>query len=140
MSAIYKYDINVTAELVDENGHVNNVAYVQWLQDAAVHHARATGCTQVALSMGASWVLRSHHIEYLRPAFAGDIITVLTWVSNVRKVRSLRKCRLIRAGDQTVVAEAETEWVFVDAKTGRPQTIPDAIRNTLPVIDEELPP
>jgi acyl-CoA thioester hydrolase len=137
MNAIYKHNIRVTAELVDANGHVNNVAYIQWLQDAAVQHAQAIGCTEVALSLGASWVVRSHHIEYLRPAFAGDTITVLTWVSNVRKVRSLRKYRIVRASDQTIVAEAETDWVFIDAKTGRPQTIPDAVRRTLPVVEEE---
>jgi acyl-CoA thioester hydrolase len=140
MSAIYKHDIRVTAELVDANGHVNNVAYIQWLQDAAVQHAQAIGCTKAALSLGASWVVRSHHIEYLRPAFAGDTISVLTWVSNVRKVRSLRKYRIVRASDQTIVAEAETDWVFIDAKTGRPQSIPDAVRRTLPVVEEERQP
>jgi len=128
MNPIYKHDITVTADMVDGNGHVNNVAYIQWMQDAAVHHAQVSGCTQVSLSLGATWVVRTHHVEYLRPAFAGDTITVLTWVANFRRVGSLRKYKIIRAGDEAVVAQAETDWVFVDAKCGRPGRSPTKSR------------
>jgi acyl-CoA thioesterase FadM len=31
MGLIYKFDIEVTADVVDGNGHVNNVAYIQRL-------------------------------------------------------------------------------------------------------------
>lgn len=137
---IYEYEIRVTADVVDDNGHVNNVAYVQWMQDAAIRHAQESGCTQATSSLGATWVVRTHHVEHLHPAFAGDEITVLTWVSNFRKVRSLRKYKLIRAADKTVVAQAETDWVFVDAKSGQPRSIPDEIKKTLPVVNPEMEP
>jgi acyl-CoA thioester hydrolase len=140
MNPIYKHDITVTADMVDGNGHVNNVAYVQWMQDAAVQHAQASGCTQAALSLGATWVVRTHQVEYLRPAFAGEKITVLTWVANFRGVGSLRKYKIIRAGDEAVVAQAETDWVFVDAKSGRPKKIPDEIKKMLPVVSKEREP
>lgn len=138
MEAIYRHEIQVTPEIVDRNAHVNNVAYVQWLQDAAVAHARASGCTALTTKLGATWVVRTHHIEYLRPVFAGESITVLTWVANFRKVRSLRKYRLVRANDQAVVAEAETDWVLVDAATGRPRAIPQEVQQTIPVLSKEL--
>ena len=96
MIRIYRHDIEVPPSAIDENGHVNNVQYVQWMQDAAVQHSNAAGCTQVTLALGATWVIRSHQIEYLRPAFQGDHLVVLTWVSNFRKVRSLRKYRFFR--------------------------------------------
>ena len=44
MDPIYRLEIIVPAEVVDRNQHVNNVAYVQWMQDAAVQHSAATGC------------------------------------------------------------------------------------------------
>ncbi|HTX21237.1 MAG TPA: thioesterase family protein [Candidatus Aquilonibacter sp.] len=140
MNPIYQFDIRVTAEVVDRNGHVNNVAYIQWLQDAAVRHAQSTGCVQATTALGASWVVRTHHIEYLAPAFAGDTLTMLTWVANFQKVRSLRKYKIIRAADQAVVARAETDWVFVNAKTGRPLVIPDEIKITLPLVGKEMEP
>ena len=140
MNPIYQFDIPVTADVVDRNGHVNNVAYIQWLQDAAVGHARASGCMAATTAAGASWVVRTHHIEYFAPAFAGDTLTMLTWVVNFKRVRSLRKYKLVRAADQTVVARAETDWVFVNAKTGRPMTIPDDVKNTLPLFGKEMEP
>jgi acyl-CoA thioester hydrolase len=140
MNPVYQFDIKVTDGVVDQNGHVNNVAYIQWLQDAAIRHAQASGCMAATTAAGASWVVRTHFIEYLAPAFAGETLTVMTWVVNFQKVRSLRKYKIIRAADETAVARAETDWVFVNAKTGRPLKIPDEVKNTLPVIGREMEP
>lgn len=137
MNPVYQHTITVPAKVVDGNGHVNNVAYVQWMQDAAIAHATASGCTALSEAMGATWVARTHHIEYLRPAYAGDAIQVHTWVADFRKVRSLRKYTFVRTSDQMVLAEAQTDWVFVSQSTGRPIAIPDSIRDVLPVHNEE---
>ena len=133
MEPIHRFNLTVPAEVMDENRHANNVAYVQWMQAAAPQHSAICGGTRLARTLGATWVIRTHRIEYLSPAFAGDVITVQTWVANFRKVRSLRRYKFIRAADQTVLAEAETDWVFVDAATGRPRAIPDAIRKAFGV-------
>jgi acyl-CoA thioester hydrolase len=135
MEPVHHFNLTVPAAVMDENRHANNVAYVQWMQEAATQHSATCGATRLAQSLGATWVIRTHQIEYLSPAFAGDAITVETWVANFRKVRSLRRYKFIRAADQTVLAEAETDWVFVDAATGRPRAIPDEIRTVfgLPV-------
>jgi acyl-CoA thioester hydrolase len=140
MSGVYSFDIEVTEKDVDRNGHVNNVVYIQWMQDAAVAHARDSGCLRESRAAGATWVVRTHQIEYLSPAFAGDKITVLTWPSNFQRVRSVRKYKFIRAKDEAVIARAETEWVFVNMETGRPQSIPEEVRETLPVVSKESEP
>ncbi|HEX4262732.1 MAG TPA: acyl-CoA thioesterase [Verrucomicrobiae bacterium] len=140
MNSIYQFDIEVSPGDLDRNGHVNNVVYIQWMQDAAIAHARASGCTKASEAMGATWVVRTHHVEYLSPAFVGEKITVLTWPSNFQRVRSLRKYKFIRAKDQAVIARAETDWIFVNAKTGRPQSIPEEVKNSLPIPGKELEP
>lgn len=138
MDAVFRIEIRVGPEVVDGNGHVNNVAYVQWMQDVAIAHADASGCTRATEAIGATWVARTHHIEYLRPAFAGDRITVVTWVADFRRVRSLRKYKFIRLSDGVVLARAETDWVFVDSK-GRPMSIPVAVQEVFRILgkDEE---
>ena len=140
MIRIYRHDIQVPLSAIDENGHVNNVQYVQWMQDAAVQHSNAAGCTQVTLELGATWVIRSHKIEYLRPAFQGDHLVVLTWVSNFRKVRSLRKYRFFRESDKTVLANGETDWVLVDVSSGRPVAIPNHLAAVFELIPEQSEP
>jgi acyl-CoA thioester hydrolase len=139
-SSVYQFEIDVTEKDLDRNGHVNNVVYIQWMQDAAISHARASGCTDASQAVGATWVVRTHHIEYLSPLVAGDKVTVLTWPANFQRVRSTRKYKFIRAKDGAVIARAETDWVFVNAKTGRPQSIPDEVRATLPIVIEEMEP
>ena len=124
MPQIYQYKLTVPDDAVDMNGHVNNIEYIRWMQLAAVLHSDIQGCTKATIDIGATWVVRTHYIEYLRPAFAGENIIVLTWVSNFRRVQSLRRYRIIRIGDNAVLVEGETDWVFVDAKTGRLRSIP----------------
>ena len=136
MQVIFRYRFIVGPEAIDVNGHVNNVVYVQWMQDVAVQHADAAGCTDATQRIGAMWVARSHKIEYLSPAFAGDQITALTWVVNLRRVRTLRRYRFVRTDDGTVLAKGETEWVLVDAQSGRPRSIPDEVRGAYPLVPE----
>jgi acyl-CoA thioester hydrolase len=137
MEPVYRIEILVPAEVVDRNRHVNNVAYVQWMQDAALQHSAATGCTRMTEAIGATWVARMHRIEYLSPAFAGDVLTVLTWVADFRKVRSLRRYKFVRAADQKVLARGETEWVLVGAATGRPRGIPNEMAALFEVVPDE---
>jgi acyl-CoA thioester hydrolase len=136
MEAIYRYQLVVPAEVVDRNRHVNNVAYVQWMQDAALAHSGASGCTRMTEAIGATWVARMHRIEYLSPAFAGDAITVLTWVADFRKVRSLRRYRFVRTADKKLLAEGETDWVLIDASTGRPRAIPTELASVFELLPD----
>jgi acyl-CoA thioester hydrolase len=139
MRNVHEHRFSVPREVVDTNGHVNNVQYVQWMQEAAVRHSWSVGCTQLTESLGATWVIRSHRIQYLRPAFAGDDLIVLTWVADFRRVRSLRKYKFTRLSDGAALAEGETDWVFVDAETGRPRVIPSEIRAAFGFKEEGMP-
>jgi acyl-CoA thioester hydrolase len=133
----YSFEFTIPENAVDENGHVNNVNYVQWMQDAAVRHYEAMGGRQITIDLGASWVVRSHTIEYLRPAFAGEQVKVLTWVANIRRVRSLRRYQFIRAKDQKLLVRGETDWVFVDANTGAPRAIPEEVISLFTLVPDE---
>ena len=121
---VYSYEFVIPKSAVDQNGHVNNVMYVQWMQDAAVRHYEAMGGTGPTQAIGATWVVRSHMVEYLKPAFEGERVKVLTWVANLRRVRSLRRYHFVRAVDEGLLVRGETDWVFVDANSGSPRAIP----------------
>ena len=140
MQPIFRHQFTVGPEAIDENGHVNNVVYVQWMQDVAVLHSNATGCTDMTRAIGALWVARSHQIEYLSPAFAGDEIEAQTWVANSRKVRSLRRYEFVRVTDQTTLARGETDWVFMDAATGKPRSIPASVSGAFDLLPDDQQP
>jgi acyl-CoA thioester hydrolase len=130
-SQIYKFFFTIPESALDQNGHVNNVSYVQWMQDIAVRHYDFMGGTKPTQELGATWVVSTHKIEYLKPAYVGDEIEAQTWVANIRRARSLRKYRFLRRSDQVLLVRGETDWVFVDAKTGRPCRIPAEIVKVL---------
>jgi acyl-CoA thioester hydrolase len=127
LGPIYSKTLTIPPSVIDENGHANNVAYVQWMQEIAVEHYTVLGGPEAQKPFG-TWLVREHKVEYLLPGKAGDELEIRTWVENVRAVRSLRKYEFIRKEDGKVLAKAETDWVFVDAKSGKPSAIPKEVR------------
>ena len=137
--SIYKRRFTIPATAVDGNGHVNNVVYLQWMQDIAIEHYDSMGGTARTQALGATWVVREHKIVYLRPAFAGEEIEVQTWVVNLRRVRSLRRYQFVRQSDGHLLVRGETDWVFVDATAGRPCRIPEEIAGLFRLTDQPHP-
>jgi acyl-CoA thioester hydrolase len=123
---IFVVELPIRPEDIDANGHVNNVVYVRWLQDAGTAHwmARASAAD---LSRW-SWVALRHEIDYRHPMLLGDAARARTWVGTPRGPRFDRFV-LIERGDGTICAEGRTEWALVDAKTMRPARIgPDMVK------------
>ena len=132
---VFARTFSVPEDAIDELGHVSNLKYLAWMQDIAIQHSAARGWpVERYLENGAVWVVRSHFINYLRPAFAGETITLCTWVAELKQRSSLRRYLVRRASDQQTLVEAETVWVYVDRQSGRPRRIPDELRASFDVI------
>ena len=135
---VFLHRFTVPQAAMDANGHANNAEYVRWMQDAATAHSDAVGWTLARYQgAGGTWVIRSHHIEYLRPAFAGEALTLATWVGGFDARESPRHYLLWRDRDRKLLARARTLWVYVDAGTGRAAAIPDDLRAAFPVVPDE---
>jgi acyl-CoA thioester hydrolase len=125
----YTYTFRVPKEAIDHNGHVNNVTYLQWMIEAATKHSDSVGFGyEACFALGGTWVAKSHHIEYKKPAFENDLLQMETWIEQIGKVLSIRRYQLTRPKDEVEICEGKTEWVFVDIEKIRPMKIPDAMR------------
>ena len=102
---MYSKSFIIPSSVIDENGHVNNVAYVQWMQDIVIEHYESIGGVNSMQLIGATWVVREHKIKYFLPAFENEEIEIRTWVENVRRVRSLRKYEFVRKSDGRTLVE-----------------------------------
>lgn len=141
LAGVHAFRFEVASESIDGNGHVNNLEYLRWMLDAAAEHTAAQGWPLSRYeAAGAGWVVRSHVIEYLRPAFAGEKIALATWVATMARTSSTRKYLYYRPADDAVLATAQTLWVFVDFGTGRLVRIPGAVLTAFEVVaaDEEV--
>jgi acyl-CoA thioester hydrolase len=116
----YRHDIPVRAEDIDALGHVNNVVYLRWVQEAAeAHWSRLASPTERS---GIAWVVLRHEIDYRQPARLSDTVYAITWVGDTEGVRSVRHVQVFREPG-ILLAEAKTTWVLVDAHTQRPKRI-----------------
>ena len=126
-TGVYRARFTVPPEALDANGHVNNVVWVQWMQDHATAHSDECGGSAAMESAGGTWVARSHHVDYLAPAVAGDEICVATWVLDFRRASSRRRYRFTAADTGRLLVLGETHWVFIDRQSLRPRTVPPAL-------------
>ncbi|MFW2404954.1 MAG: acyl-CoA thioesterase [Gammaproteobacteria bacterium] len=113
----HEIQIDVQPSDIDELGHVNNVVYLRWVQEAATAHWRvlATGEQQDSLL----WVVRKHEIEYKRAALAGDTLVARTWVGTAAGRTFERHTEILRKADNKLLARARTLWTPIDRETGR---------------------
>lgn len=127
MTTHFEHPHVVTAAEIDELDHAGNIHYVRWMQEAAVAHSAANGWpAERYIELGAGWVVRSHEITYLRPAFEGDAIIVRTWVSNLRAAMSMRHYEILDS-EQVLLARAKTDWAFVNYSKQKPARIPQEV-------------
>ena len=125
-------EVTVAAEDIDDLGHASNIVYLRWVQDAALAHTTLLGLGQAEYrALGKAWVVKKHQIEYLRPAFAGDVLSIETRVVSMSVASSVRKTRILRKGVE--LCRAETDWVFVESERGRPCRIPQEVKDRFPI-------
>ena len=135
---IFSKRFAVPADAIDRQGHVSNLAYVAWMQDVAIEHSAAVGWPMDRyLALGAGWVVRSHFVEYLRPAFVGERLAIHTWLPEFTHRATPRRYWFVREDGVQLVAHAETRWVFIDLATGRRRTLPDELIAAFEVVTDE---
>ena len=129
MTPVFCHEFIIPASAIDVNGHVNNVMYVQWMQDAAMAHSNSVGDTVAyQKELGVMWVAKSHHIEYLRQAFEKDTLIIETWAESFRRTNSTREYRFYKKSDRMLLAKATTMWVYLNKETGRPAAISETVK------------
>ena len=119
-AAVFTLPLTVRDDDFDQLGHVNNVAFVRYVQDAAVAHW--TAVAPADLQAAFVWVVRRHELEYLRPGLPGDALVARTWVGEPSGATWERFTEVARA-DGPVLVTARTVWVLLDAATGRPRRV-----------------
>lgn len=117
----FEYEITVIPEHLDAMDHVNNVVFVQFMQDIAIKHWSSV--KDADLDAQTLWVVRKHEIEYLSPAFLHDQLLIRTWTGKHTAVTWNRHCEITRVSDQKRIISSVSNWVLVDRQTSRPRRI-----------------
>jgi acyl-CoA thioester hydrolase len=116
---------------LDALGHLNNVVFVQYLQEAAIDASTALGFgPDWYRERHVAWVVRRLTIRYVAQVTWDSEVDVTTWVSHMGGVRSTREYEITLRSTGARVARARAEWVHIDAATGQPARFPDSWAQT----------
>lgn len=117
--------IKVIPEHLDNVNHVNNVIYVQWMQDIAAMHWDAFASYK--LKEEVLWMIKRHEIDYHNQAFLNDELRMETWTGEYTNVTWKRHYEIIRPSDSKKIITAASVWIPLDKKTQRPKRIDDEL-------------
>jgi len=117
----YKKTIIVLPKHLDDINHVNNVVYVQWMQDIAGEHWNSVASDK--LKQDLLWMIKRHEIDYFNQAFLGDELVMETWTGDFTNVTWKRHYEIIRPADNKKIISASSVWIPFDRKTQRPRRV-----------------
>jgi acyl-CoA thioester hydrolase len=134
------FTVEATAEPdeLDHYGHVNNAVYLRWLERCAWAHSASVGLPPevCAGELRRGMAVRRSEVDYLRAAYAGDRLTVGTWVVAVSRLRAVRRFQIVRESDGATLVRADLDYVCINLDTGTPSRMPPAFVDGYRVLPE----
>ena len=125
---MYSFELSITVQHsdIDALGHVNNVVYLRWMQEAATAHWEAAASADLRSLV--SWVVIRHEIDYKAPAFAGERLVARTWVGEPAGATWERFIEIRHAAGDRLLAKGRSVYAALDRATGRPRRVDRALR------------
>ncbi|MFG6668361.1 acyl-CoA thioesterase [Halomonas sp. HNIBRBA4712] len=126
----YVLSFTVETEAIDAYGHVNNGEYLRWVERISWAHSEALGLDLARYrELDRAMVVHRHELDYLAPAYAGDELTLATWIVECDgRMRLTRRFQLQRERDGKTLLAARTVFVCTALSSGRPKRLPEKYR------------
>ncbi|POH73597.1 acyl-CoA thioesterase [Arthrobacter glacialis] len=121
---------------IDSYDHVNNVVFLQYLEDARVQLTYSElpggGTFQDLVGQDLFTLVGRNEIEYLAPiSFRPTPIYVNIWITNIGGSSFDFGYTVTEADTSVIYAQAATSMVLVSRSTGRPVRLTDPQRSAL---------
>lgn len=127
MEKKFEKEMMIRPEDFDQMGHVNNVVYLQWVQDVAEAHWKHVSDTKQLNDY--LWVALRHEIDYLKEIKPDEPIIAETFVHSMTGVKSERHTVIQAKDTGEVKAKAITIWCLLDSLHKKPKRIPEGLKN-----------
>jgi acyl-CoA thioester hydrolase len=109
-------------EHIDANGHVNNVVYLDWVQQIAIAHWEAVQPPEDQAKW--AWICLRHEVDYRRALMPGETAQGRTWLSDTPEGPRFDRYVRIDGPDGAMCAQAVTTWCLIEQGSGRPRRVP----------------
>ncbi len=125
---------------LDPYNHVNHAVYVAWFEAGRAQALSDMGMALHVMSAnGWQMVVTDLQVRFRRPAIAGDLVIVETWIRELGGARSTWSQRIVRRKSETGIADGNEYEVLCEAEVragstdsaGRPTRFPPELRHAL---------
>jgi acyl-CoA thioester hydrolase len=117
--------VDVADAHIDLMQHVNNVHYLQWLENVAWDHSVALGMRPEDYTrLGQGMVVRRHELDYVAPALQGDRVLLATWIVGLDRLSLHRRYQFVRESDGATLFRGATHFVCVEIASGKVRRMP----------------
>jgi acyl-CoA thioester hydrolase len=122
-------DIRIYYEDTDAGGIVYHASYLRFAERGRTEFLRALGWQNSDLEkeFGTLFVVRHIDIEYLKPAFLDDLLSLETSVKSIRNTSFIMNQTVSRAGES--IAQMKVALVCIGADTLKPVRLPSLIKS-----------
>lgn len=116
-----KFTESIYTYHIDFVGHVNNIIYVQWLENARVKLIEAMGLsiTQIADEDDLLPIITETTIKYKKPYFLNNKVNIEVWVSKMHNVSAIFEFRFYNEKEE-LCSTAQQKVLFIDNKKMQP--------------------
>ena len=131
MAYVFEHPVEVRFRDCDPLGHVNNAAYLTYLEQARLFYWRSLwGFGLDAVTARPGVIMARAEIDYRLPAHYGQTLRVRIDLAAIGKTSFTYDYEIVDEQDR-VVASARTVQVMYDYESARPVPIPDDIRRKM---------
>ncbi len=122
---------------LDANGHVNNMYYQSYFDQARIEAFEQAGLSIAALrERGIGPVIFKAELDYKRELKHPDSITISTWVEEHRRSRGVLAQQIESDRTGEIVCRARFHGVFMDLAAGRPLPFPQELTNGAAILPD----
>jgi len=116
---------------LDANGHVNNVWFFRYIENARVAYYKKIGKFEYEKETGVTLVIASISCKLLAPLFYPDTVIVGARISTVSDDGAHMINRVVSSVQRRIVAEAETAIVSFNGHHGKKTPFPEPLKRTI---------
>jgi len=118
------YNEKIYTYHIDFVGHVNNIIYIQWMENGRMKLLEAIGLpvTEIAHGEGIVPVLTETFITYKKPFFLHNSVKIELWVSVLNNASAIMEFRFYNEKEE-LCATGWQKGLFIDRKSMRPSRL-----------------
>lgn len=131
--------IKVRGYHLDLYSHVNNARYLEFLEEARWSFFEDRGDLPRFLTSGLALIVVNINIDYRYPATMGDELGIESTVKSISNRSAVIHQRVMLAGTDKVVAEADVTFVAFDSKQNKAVQISGELRTLLETMRDSEP-